>query len=271
MADDLATRVERLEKQLLPAETYSVEAFWRTIDRIYSANGPSCEIGCIVCGYKDKRGGFKIHRSQCIFRGGELERYECPDCGCIFGALKYLDLDEAFVDLDYRLLYSRYAEGDSTSNEIRTFGSLRPEKRGLYLDWGCGGTWSRTIPQLRRDGWDVWGYEPSAEASGEFVVNQRNAIEAKFNGIFSNNVIEHFRDPVVQFHDFHSLLEPNGTMAHSSPCYEYSYEFTRFHTLFLLGKSPEILAERTGFQVADRVQDGEYINLVFSKRADAQG
>ena len=140
------------------------------------------------------------------------------------------------------------------------------DKGRLYLDWGCGGAWSRTISQLRREGWDVWGYEPSAEAPGDFVVNQRSAIGAQFDGIFSNNVIEHFRDPVGQFNDFHQLLKPGGKMAHSSPCYEYSYEFTRFHTLFLLGKSPEILADRTGFQVTDRVKEGEYINLVFSKR-----
>jgi hypothetical protein len=270
MTDDLAIRVELLEKQLLLIENYSVEAFWRTIDRIYSANLPNREIGCIVCDYRDKRGGFEIHLSQCIFRGGELERYKCPQCECIFGALKYLDLDETFVNLDYRFLYSRYSESDSTCNEIRTFNSLRPEKSGLYLNWGCGGAWSRTISQLRNDSWDVWGYEPSAEASGEFVVNQRGAIGANFDGIFSNNVIEHFRDPVGQFHDFHKILKPNGRMAHSTPCYEYSYEFTRFHTLFLIGKSPEILAERTGFQVADRVQDGEYISLVFSKRGDPQ-
>ena len=109
MIDDLTSRIERLEKQLLLTETYSVEAFWQNIDRIYRLHSPDREIGCIVCDYRDKRGGFKIHASQCIFRGGELERYECPECGCIFGALKYLDLDEQFVDLDYRLLYSRYA------------------------------------------------------------------------------------------------------------------------------------------------------------------
>lgn len=82
------------------------------------------------------------------------------------------------------------------------------DKGRLYLDWGCGGAWSRTISQLRREGWDVWGYEPSAEAPGDFVVNQRSAIGAQFDGIFSNNVIEHFRDPVGQFNDFHQLLKP---------------------------------------------------------------
>ena len=71
-------------------------------------------------------------------------------------------------------------------------------------------------------------------------------ISVKFDAIFSNNVIEHFRDPVAQFEDFKTILANDGRMAHSSPCYEYAYPFTRFHTLFLIGKSPHVLAERTG-------------------------
>ena len=93
----------------------------------------------------------------------------------------------------------------------------------------------------------------------------RGEISANFLGIFSNNVIEHFRDPVSQFNDFREILKPGGSMAHSSPCYDYSYDFTRFHTLFLLGKSPYVLAERTGFSATETVRDGEYISFVFRR------
>jgi ubiquinone/menaquinone biosynthesis C-methylase UbiE len=65
-------------------------------------------------------------------------------------------------------------------------------------------------------------------------VTRREEISASFDGIFSNNVIEHFRDPVAQFEEFRRVLKPGGVMAHSSPCYEYAYSCTRFHTLFLL-------------------------------------
>jgi SAM-dependent methyltransferase len=262
---DLEGRLARVEKQLQLAETYSVKAFWQALDRAYRISLPTRPLRCIVCDHTDGRAGFNLRTSQCIFGGGELERYECPRCQCVFGAQKYLDLDESFVDLDYRLLYSRYAEADSTANEIRTFRSLAPTPGGLYLDWGCGGAWSRTVTQLRSEGFDVRGYEPSAETASDFVVNKRTAITARFDGIFSNNVIEHFRDPIAQFKEFHALLKDGGRMAHSSPCYEYAYPFTRFHTLLLMGKSPDVLAERTGFKVIDRVQEGEYINLVFSR------
>jgi hypothetical protein len=56
-------------------------------------------------------------------------------------------------------------------------------------------------------------------------------------------------------------------MAHSSPCYEYAYPFSRFHTLFLLGRSAHMLAEGTGFRLKNQTKDGEYINLVFEVSA----
>jgi hypothetical protein len=238
---------------------------WNALDKKYEPVLAAAELACIVCGHADRRTGFTLHRDTCIFGGGALERYECPSCDCIFGPKKYLDLPEAAVDADYRFLYSYYSEADSTPNEVRTFNSLKPQKGALYLDWGCGGVWSKTVSTLRKDGFDVWGYEPSAETSENYVVRFRGEISARFDGIFSNNVIEHFRDPVAVFRDFHGLLKEGGVMAHSSPCYEKNYTFTRFHSLFLIGRSPEILAERTGFSVIDRVQDGEYINVVFRR------
>jgi SAM-dependent methyltransferase len=258
-------RVERLEKQLLLVETYAKEAIWHALDQAYRNAPIARDLSCIVCGHMDRRNGFSIHTDRCQFGGGDLERFECPECGCIFGAQKYLELPERLVDLDYRLLYSRYAEGDSSANEVRTFHSLDPRPGGLYLDWGCGGAWSTTVDLLRGQGWDVWGFEPSAETAGAFVVNRRESISARFDGIFSNNVIEHFRDPIAQFRDFHAILKPGGRMAHSSPCYEYDVAFTRFHTLFLTGRSAETLAARTGFQVTERVHEGKYINVVFER------
>ena len=59
------------------------------------------------------------------------------------------------------------------------------------------------------------------------------------------------------------MLKPGAVMAHSSPCYEYAYAVTRFHTLFLLGRSADALAERIGFRVKNRSKDGEYMNVIF--------
>ena len=261
---DISDRIERLEAQLKLVETYSVQGFWKAIDKAYEALLPKMDLRCIDSRHRDGRSGFKIYTSECQFGGGHLERYQCPNCDAIFGPQKYLDLDDSFVTADYDLLYSRYSEGDSTEDELKTFRSTSPQAGLLYLNWGCG-SWSKTIPQLRAQGFDVWGYEPSAEESHGAIVKTRDEIMAKFHAIFSNNVIEHFRDPIAQFEDFRNVLTDDGIMAHSSPCYDYTYAFTRFHTLFLLGKSPYVLAERTGFSAREASRDRTYINFVFER------
>lgn len=262
--DELA-RISLLEKRLNLIEDHFASGLWHALDTAYDYSLPKRELRCIVCDHRGSRTAFEIRTSACMFGGGKLERYVCPVCDCIFGPQKYLDLDDTFVERDYRLLYARYSESDSTEYELRTFRSLGPQLSGLYLDWGCGGPWSRTMETARRDGFQVYGYEPTASETTSFVVNRRDAISARFDGIFSNNVIEHFRDPVAQFTDFHDLLKGEGIMAHSSPCYDYAYEFTRFHSLFLLGRSPYVLAERTGFKIISSQREGEYINFIFKK------
>ena len=260
--NDILRRLDQVEKQAVLSDTYSVFSFWRIIDRLYEKLLPEMTQKCILCDFESGRESFKILVDKCIFGGGVLERYQCPQCECIFGPRKYLDLDEEFVNLDYRLLYSHYDEGNTTENEVQTFFSLEPKKDGLHLDWGCG-AWGTTIQNLRDQNYDVWGYEPSAPVTADFIVNTRDQISAKFDTIFSNNVIEHFRNPVQQFKDFATILKPGGRMAHSSPCYEYNYAYTRFHTLFLTGRSPYVLAEKTGFKILNTIRKGEYINYVF--------
>lgn len=256
-------RLERLERQLHLVEKFSSRSFWQALDQAYESILPLAELRCIICSHCDQRSGYKVLTARCQFGGGKLERYQCPKCDAVFGPQKYLDLSEEIVGLDYQILYSRYQESDSTHNEIRTFRSLKPERGGLFLNWGCG-TWCKTIPTLREEGFDVWGYEPSLSETGHFMVRSKGEISAKFDAIFSNNVIEHFRDPIAQFIEFRSYLKPGGKLAHSSPCYNYEYEFTRFHTIFLVGRSPHVLAERTGFKAEKIVEDGEYTNFVYT-------
>lgn len=251
------------DDQLELAEQYSVSTFWSALDSLYAITLPGRRLKCIVCDFEALRDGFEQKISECIFGGGKLERYRCPSCDCIFGAQKYLDLRPRLVDLDYRLLYSRYREGNTTQNEIRTFHALNPQQDKAYLNWGSG-SWNSTIEDLRSEGWDAWGYEPSTKTSSQFVVSTKDQI-GDIAGIFSNNVIEHFLDPVAQFQEFHKILKPGALMAHSTACYEYLYEYSRFHVVFLLGRSADVLAERTGFRLVSRVNDGEYMNRVFER------
>jgi hypothetical protein len=93
-------------------------------------------------------------------------------------------------------------------------------------------------------------------------VRHRGEVSA-FAGIFSSNLIEHLVDPVGQFAEFRTMLQPGQRMAHASTCYEWRYDTSRFHTFFPLGSAAEHLAERTGFRVVQRVLDGEFGVVVF--------
>jgi hypothetical protein len=122
------------------------------------------------------------------------------------------------------------------------------------------------VGELRAGGYEAWGFEPSAPpADRGFVIGSRAAITGRFDGLFSNNVVEHMLRPVEEFRFFHGILKPGARMAHASPCYRYAYAFTRFHTLFLTGDAPAVLAERSGFRIADREDEGEFINVVFER------
>lgn len=250
----LSRRVETLEAQLALVEKHNTLAMWTALDRVYDHILKDRILACTVCGHQARRDGFEVLTSTCIFGGGTLERYRCPGCDTVFGAMKFLDQPEPMIDLDYRLLYATYKEANTTSVEVRTFQALNPTREGTYINWGCG-AWNSTVDHLRSEGWNVWGYEPSATVASPFVITEKSQLPPAISGIFSNNVIEHFLDPVAQFREFHSLLQPGARMAHSSPCYEYRFEYTRFHTYFPLGRSPAVLAEKSGFRLLEQITD----------------
>jgi SAM-dependent methyltransferase len=270
MSDDrfaaLEARLAELERQNQALRGYIVPALFDVLDRHYARLGPAGEPRCLACDASGPDAMFPKRVDQCVFGGGRLERLECPSCGCVFGPMKYLETPGPVVDADYRLLYTTYTEGDSTEAELRAFHALQPRRDGLYLNWGSG-AWSASVERLRAEGYDVWGYEPHAQIDSPYVVKSRGEVSARFDGVFSNNVIEHLFDPAAQFRDFATILKPGGRMAHASPCYAYEFAFTRFHVFFPLGDSPARLAERTGFRLVGAEDDGTYRVRVFE--ADA--
>ena len=256
----LEARLARLEAREQALREWAVPAVWDALDRLDARTAAPAQLRCLACDFAGPPHRFAAREDACVFGGGRLLRHECPACGCVFGPAKYLDTPAALVAADYRLLYAHYSEGDSTEAEIRAFHALEPRRDGLYLNWGAG-AWSGTVERLRADGWDVWGYEPHAPVVGEgspFVVRTRGEVSARFDGIFSNNVIEHLFDPAAAFRDFAANLKPGARMAHASPCYAYAYAFTRFHVFFPAGEAPARLGERSGFRLAAAEDDGDF-------------
>jgi hypothetical protein len=261
----LAQRLEALEKRHAALKGFLAPAYWNLLDQL-GERAPAGDrpVACLACAHQALVSTYPVRIDACVFDGGRLERLECPACGCVFGPLKYLTLPQPLVEADYRLLYADYAEADSTDQEVGAFQALEPRRDGLYLNWGSG-AWSRSVETLRALGFDVWGYEPNAPIEDSHVVASKAEISARFDGIFSNNVLEHLFDPAAQFAEFHALLKPGGRMAHATPCFDWLYAHSRFHVFFPLAGSIERLAARTGFRLIGAQDEGEFKVRVFER------
>ena len=249
---------------------HQISVKWDIIDALERGRIPDAELSCPLCDYRDAADKFGKFVASCIFGGGELARHQCPACDVIFGPGKMLRLPEAELSRDYEWHYQVFSEGDTTTQETRAFHALKPERGGVYLNWGAG-AWSDAIEALRRDGWNVYGYEPhgSASTGGAHIISDKKQLaEMRFDGIFSNNVLEHLRHPVQELATMRGLLKKGGRMSHATPCFEYSYEFTRFHLFFFPGRSRAILAGKAGLRIDDFVADGEFMNLILSAGAE---
>ena len=227
---------------------------WQLRDHLNQAKDESArELYCGICGYHAPLYTFETKETDCIFDGGHLERYVCPNCGCVFGPTKFRDQTQEEFNDDYVVHYAGYHEGDSTHKELFAFQLLKPEKDKVYLDYGCG-SWSHTIPQLREQGYNVYGYEPYAEDVGNpYIFTNRSVLsEMQFDGIFSNDVLEHLADPISELQFMRSILRDKSCrMSHCTGCYLYKYEYTRFHMFFFTGNSVNIMAKKAGLNIID--------------------
>ena len=247
---------------------HQITAHWRLVDFIEHQQPPAPTLCCALCGHNAPTQQFTPYSTQCQFGGGRLLRHQCPACDVIFGAQKMLDLNEAELSAEYDVHYRLFTEGDSTDQEVRAFYALDPQPGGRYLNYGAG-AWSRSVELLRAQGWDITAYEPTASAQQQpGLITQPEALAAlRFDGIYSNNVLEHLRQPVATLRQLASLLNPGGRMSHATPCYEYLYEYTRFHLFFFLGRSRNYLAQHAGLDICHSTVDGHYMNTVYQPRA----
>ena len=247
---------------------YQTQLHWRGIDHLEDRGNVATSHCCPLCNHSGPSDTFRIHQSQCRFGGGRLVRYQCPACDVIFGPYKMLALTPEALGEEYEWHYRLFSEGDSTEQELRAFFSLSPRRDGVYLNYGAG-AWSRSVAQLRQQGWNVIAYEPTASASSgpNIITSEAELRGHRFDGLFSNNVIEHLRYPAQTLRRLAALLKPGACMSHATPCFEYRYEYTRFHLFFFLGRSRELLAHNAGLEITHYLADGDFINYVMRPRA----
>ena len=184
---------------------------WRALDCLERALPDDFPVTCEICGAVFSRNKTVRFKTDCRFSGGQLVRYQCPQCGAIVGPLKMLLLSEDALAADYRSHYAIYEEGDSTEAEMRTFFAMKPRLDGTYLNYGAG-CWSKTLPALRGKGFHVFGYDPySADGGAEGILTTPQELTAmKFDGIFSNNLLEHLRHPVSDIKMMKNFLNSGG-------------------------------------------------------------
>ncbi len=273
-ADDRKRYEELTDERLRTVSRQLMDIKWKQIDERAEREEKATDmISCDICGYHAQRGSFEKKESECIFNGGRLVRYVCPECGVIFGPTKFMNLSQKEIDEDYKIHYYGFDEGSSLDKETEAFYMLNPDKDGVYLNYGCG-CWSKSIQQLRADGYNVYGYEPYAPETDNpyMITSEAELLKMKFDGIYSNDLLEHLLNPIEGLRFMKTLLmHPRAKMAHSTACYIYKYEYTRFHTHFFTGNSVEIMSKQAGLRILDHrdeMEEKDFICYVFGTEND---
>jgi SAM-dependent methyltransferase len=231
---------------LRPHPSWAERWKWLRYRAIDAWHGPPAWVTCPVCEVRARAAGLRRHIARCIFGGGPILRHECADCGAIFGSSRMLSMSDEELAREYDALYAWYDEGDTTAYERFAFDILEPRRDAVYLNYGSG-RWSRAADELRAAGYVVFGYEPYSRRPDAFTLNDPAALERmRFDGIMTHNVLEHLPDPVGVTRGLASLLRSGGRLVHSTACFRYTIEYSRFHVCFFTGRATDVLAERAG-------------------------
>ena len=216
---------------------------WNNLQRPCPIN-----LNCIVCEYTDlNEKFFKLYAND-IFNAGTIIRHKCPNCGLIFGDLRFLSLSEEEINNDYQDAYSYFAEGDNVKYQLDSLNSINifQNKKLSYLDYACG--IGNMIPILKNMGYNIYGYDKYVK--GTNVIN--NIDNMKFDVIYSNNFIEHVINPIEDIKKILNNLNSNGYLIFISDCIdEYMVEYTHFHTYYYTGNSFNILCDKLNLDIID--------------------
>lgn len=213
---------------------------------------------CYICNAQ-YNSNFKILNSRCRLSNTDIVRYQCNKCGIIFGPLNLINATFSELSKEYQKIFdSGYKDADNTDLEIKVFKYLNPNKKSLYLNWGCGTT-PKTIQKLNELGYSVLGYEPfnQKQISNKLVISDFDKLSKyKFDGIFSNNLLEHLQNPVSTLINMTSILKNKESyMVHATPCYKYVYEWTKFHLYFFVNNSLNEISKLTKLNIKNTDND----------------
>lgn len=206
-------------------------------------------IKCYVCDYQNNIEYFKEYLAQDMFYAGLLKRYQCPNCELIFGDLRFINLSLDEISKDYQDVYTFFSEHDTTEYIIKSLDSVNclDDKSKSYLDFACGDT-NGVITELKHKGYNIIGYDKYTN-NKDYILKELN--DNKFDIIFSNNYIEHVINPIEDIKYILSHINTGGKLVLISSCFEYAIEYTHYHTFFFIGKSLDILCQKTGMKLVE--------------------
>jgi SAM-dependent methyltransferase len=203
---------------------------------------------CKICDLNAPTEQFKTYESDCLFVqvsgiNQHLVRHECPNCGVIFGPQDMLNLTKQQLIEAYHAVYNTgYRDCDSSEVELKALMTLNPKTDGVYLNWGAGTSTASDKAKLR--GYTLINYDPFTP---DITPNVKLDISTnKYDGIISNNLLEHLQDPVSEMKLMKSLLKPGGEMVHITDCFMYCIEYTKYHLFFFQGKSLQTICDKIG-------------------------
>ena len=205
-------------------------------------------LNCIICEYTDLNKNFLKLYAKDIFCAGKLIRHKCPNCGLIFGDLRFLNLSEKEINDDHEDVYSYYSEGNTVPYILDNLNSLDIFKNQnlSYLDYACG--IGKMIPILKDKGYNIYGYDKYVKNNN--VLN--NIDNKKFDVIYTNNFIEHVINPIEDIKKILLHLNDNGYLIIMSDCFdEYKIEYTHYHLYFYTGNSFNILCDKLNLDIID--------------------
>jgi 2-polyprenyl-3-methyl-5-hydroxy-6-metoxy-1,4-benzoquinol methylase len=181
------------------------------------------------------------------------------------------------INDDYIDLYSYYKEADTTKYLLEVFNRLNlfidKNKNKKILDFACG-NWNSIIQIIREKGFkNIYGYDKYVNNTcSEYMLSEEQLLNNKFDIIYSNNFIEHLIDPINNIKYLLDLLEKDGCLIFITPCFEYCYESTHFHTFFFIGRSIDKLCEKLNIKMVYSTKiifkDGEFTTVKIFKKCD---